>query len=329
MVLEHPARLGLLGEGAWGTAIAHLLATNGYDVLIWCHEQACADEINFKHTNSRYAPGISLPITLRATTSLKEIFEHSQIIFEAVPVQFLRTTLEQAKPFVQPNHHFVVLSKGIEAESLSLASQIITELYGNSTPITVLSGPSFSKDILAQQPTAVMLASQHQVWSHTIQKIVENNYLSTQISDDYLGVQACGAYKNVAALGIGIVEGAGYGANTQFLALMKSIEEMKLVVESFGGQPATAYSLAGIGDLTLTAFGGCSKNRKVGGLLGQGKRLDAILQETGIIPEGANTLVSLHKFSQKRGIGFPFSATIYGVVYEDKPASTLIDSLRR
>lgn len=238
-------------------------------------------------------------------------------------VQFLR----KHKKFVTPDHHFVVLSKGVETGSLLLVSQIITDLYGEATPISVLSGPSFSKDILVQQPTAVMLASQHQLWSRTIQKLVENNYFSTQISDDYLGVQACGAYKNVAALGIGIVEGAGYGANTQFLALMKSIEEMKLVIEAFGGHPATTYSLAGIGDLTLTAFGGCSKNRKVGGLLGQGKKLDAILQETGIIPEGANTLVSLQQFSQKRGIVFPLSAAIYGVAYENRPASTLIDQL--
>lgn len=320
--------LGVLGEGAWGTAIAHLLAHNGHDVIVWCHDQACVEDINIQHTNTRYAPNVVLPSSIRATTSLKEVFESSTTIFEAIPVQFLRATLKQAQPLVTKEHHVVVLSKGIESESLLLVSQLITDLFGKDFPSTILSGPSFAKDLIAQQPTAVMLASQHEVWSHMIQKLVDNTYFSTEISDDYLGVQVCGAYKNIAALGIGIIEGAGFGANTQFLMLMKSIEEMKQVITAFGGNPPTAYSLAGIGDLTLTAFGGCSKNRKVGGLLGQGKKLKTILNETGIIPEGANTLVSLHQFSQQKGIVFPLSAVIYDVVYENKPASMLIDCLR-
>lgn len=320
--------LGVLGEGAWGTAIAHLLARNGHDVSIWCHDQACANEINSQHTNSRYTPNVMLPASIRATASLEEIFAQSQTIFEAIPVQFLRATLKQAQPYVKKDHHMVVLSKGIESESLLLVSQLVTDLFGKDFSVTVLSGPSFSKDLIAQQPTAVMLASQHEVWSHSVQKLVENTYFSTQISDDYLGVQVCGAYKNIAALGIGIIEGAGFGPNTQFLALMRFLDEMKLVIQEFGGNAQTAYSLAGIGDLTLTAFGGCSKNRKVGGLLGQGKKLETILHETGMIPEGANTLVSLHQFSQQKGIVFPLSAAIYDVVYENKRVNTLIDYLQ-
>lgn len=313
----------ILGAGAWGTAIAHLLATNGHDVTMWCHEPELTEEINQKNTNSFYLPDVELPGNIRATASIQEALEGAHIIFEAIPVKYLRTVLEHARDFITHNQTWVLLSKGIEQESFLVPSQIIDDVMEYSVKKVALCGPSFAHDLVEAVPTGVMVASDDKKLAHAIALLLSNQYFSCTLSSDILGVQLCAALKNVFALTIGIAFGAQARDNTIALLLTRALAEMAEVIEVFGGNQETIYSLAGIGDLVLTCYGSLSKNFTLGKLLGQGSLLQDISSE-GIFPEGINTIQSLVKLAENKSLNLPIVQATYGFIFEDKSFTDLV-----
>jgi glycerol-3-phosphate dehydrogenase (NAD(P)+) len=319
--------VAILGEGAWGTAVATILAHNGYTVNLWCHDPGTAQTIMDTQYNVRYLPDIKLSTTIIPTQDLREALKNADYIFEAIPVQYLRSVVEQVKVHAAPCIPWVVLSKGIEQSTRMVASQIIRDIMGNTVEVAVIAGPSFAHEVAREEVTGFVVAAEKTLLAQTVAQMLINTYTTCVLSHDLYGIQLSSALKNVVAVGIGILQGAGYGSNTQALFLVRMFEVMKSLVESADGSSETVYGLAGLGDLVLTAYGSQSRNVMVGKRLGAGQKLQQILDETGAIPEGINTLKSLCALAQQCDLVVPLIHALQHVVAGDAPPSELVTFL--
>ena len=319
--------VAVLGGGAWGTAFATLLAENGHTVRLWCHEQEVASEINSAHENARYLPGTKLDDKIVATTSLQEALADVRWVFEVVPVQFLRGVLQQAKPYVTDEQVWVLLSKGIEQDTCMLPSAVLDDVLGTHVQQTTLSGPNFAKDLIEQIPTATTVAASSCEVGQELQQLLSNKYFRPYLSLDIMGVQIGGAIKNVLALAIGIAKGAGCKDNTVAYLLTRGLQEMASLTQHLGGKQETIYGLSGLGDLVLTSMGEHGRNMRVGMMVGQGKSLDDVLAETGIIAEGVNTVQSLHQIIAKAKLDLPICSGVYDILYGDQTIDGVIEGL--
>lgn len=321
--------MAILGEGAWGTAVATLLANNGYAVKIWCYHPEVVEQINLQHHNKKFLPGISLDQSIIATSDLKEALSDAQSVFEAIPVQFLRSVLQQAKPYCDPEQIWVVLSKGIEQDTLLFPTQIIDEVLGDSVQKALLMGPSFAKDVANKQITAVTVAAPDCDQAKALQQLLANDYFRPYISTDMIGVQVGAALKNLITLGVGMLDGAGYTDNAKAFLLTRGLHEMVQLATHLGGKQETLYGLSGVGDLVLSSMGSLSRNLEVGKRLGSGQSLEAILKETGYIPEGINTVQSVQQLLDKEKINLPICRGIYDVIFADVSLKQMLQSLMR
>lgn len=320
-------QITILGAGAWGTAIATLLADNGHSVLLWCHEPEVAQGINKNHSNQHYLPGILLSERITATADLKVALEGAEWIFEAVPVAYLRAILDQAKGWYSPIQKWVIMSKGIEQETLRLPTQIIDDVFGVHVRKAVVAGPSFAADVVRKQITGVVVASESCDDALMLQTMLANAYFRPYITTDILGVQIGSALKNVIALGIGMLKGAGYADNAQAYMLTRGLREIAQLAHSMGGKQETVYGLSGMGDLVLTSMGSSSKNMALGKLLGAGESLEQIAQRFGTLPEGLNTVKSIHRLTHRYKLTLPLCAGIYEVIFEQKPLNVMLQEL--
>lgn len=310
------SKITILGEGAWGTAIATVLAENNHEVLLWCHDKTVYENIIKNRCNTTYLPDIELSSLITPTTDLNYAVTHSSWIFEAIPVKFLRSVIMHIDPQTARNKQWCILSKGIEKNTLLFPAQIITELIGDY-PYVVLSGPSFAQELAHHQITAVIIASFQESWGIQAKELLENHYFRPYLSSDVIGVQIGGALKNVIALMIGVLSGAGYGDNTKAFIMTRGFQEIALLASACGAQKETLYGLSGIGDLIATTFGKLSKNTTTGVKLGEGQSLKTIIQQTGVLPEGINTLESVRQLVQKKNLRLPLLLGIYDVVFNN------------
>lgn len=304
-------KIAVLGEGAFGTAMACLIADCGSDVTLWCHDASVVHQIHEVRVNQRYMPGVCLIERVYPTDSLSHAVAQADIIFVSTPVKFLRSILQKAAPFYNEQQIWVFLCKGIEQESLMLPTQIADDVLGDMCNKAVVMGPSFARELISKQPTQVVIASDSQNIADQLQQLLQTSYFKASVSDDILGVQISAAYKNVIALGAGMLHGAGYGENIRAVLLTKGLHEMALLVETIGGTAETVASVAGMGDLVLTAYSTQSRNFIIGKRLGHGERLDTILHEMDAIPEGVTTAQALAMLSDEAEISLPISTAIY------------------
>lgn len=298
-------KIGVLAEGAWGSAVSDLIAKNGHEVLLWCYNKECATEINQQRTNSKYMPDLKFIDKITATTSIQEVFQNCDLIFEAVPVQFLRSVFESAKPYYQ-NQKIICLSKGIEEETLMFPSQIVQSVFGIDVELAVIVGPSFAKEVVSCDFTAVNCATQKKELFIELSRILNNDYFKIYYTQDLIGIECSAAIKNVIALAVGVVEGAGCGDDTKAIIITAGLAEIATLVAAIGGKKDTAYGLSGLGDLILTTTGKFSKNLAVGKRLGSGEKLSDILKTVQFTPEGPNSLKSVKDLSIKYGLNLPF-----------------------
>ena len=315
----------VLGDGAFGTAFATLLAHNGHQVTLWCYNKNVAEYILNNHINTKYLPNVQLKKNIIPTTSLEKALRND-FIFEAIPIAFMRSTLEQCKNYVQKNQHWILLSKGIEQKKLLLPSHIIKDIFSENISCTVLSGPSYAYDLAIQQPTKVMLAGQKELCKE-ISALLTNTYFSLETSEDIIGVQLVGALKNCIAVGVGLLDGAGYGANTQILFIMHMLEEIKIILHAYNCSEKTMYSFAGIGDIILTCFGKQSRNYKFGQLIGRGNNFEKTIQALEIAPEGINTLQSVQEITQKHMLKLQLLDALHATVFEKSDINKLTNIL--
>lgn len=305
----------VLGEGAWGTAIACLLAHNGHQVRLWCHHAELVDIINNTHTNERFLPGIKLDKKIRATTSLQEVIEGAEWIFEAIPVKFLREVITKAQSWIHADQKWIVLSKGIEQETLLFPSQIIDDVCKKKVKTAAVVGPSFAIDLAQQQLTAVSVAATDKQLALKVYKLMANHYFRPYVTTDIIGVQVGAALKNVIALGIGMLDGARYGDNTRAFVLTRGLAEIAHMSVMLGGKQKTVYGLSGVGDLLLSCTSTLSRNLMIGRELGKGKSLTTIGNHLETMPEGINTVQSLYQLLQKKDVAFPLFRGIYHMIF--------------
>jgi glycerol-3-phosphate dehydrogenase (NAD(P)+) len=320
-------KIGMLGGGAWGTALSNLVADNGYEVILWCYEQDVKDCITGKHINERYLPTVKLSPLIKPTNDIQELFSGSDIIFEAIPVPHMRSVLQMAKPYVQAQHHVVVLSKGLEQNTLLLPSQIVTDVVGAHVPVTALAGPSFAQDVAARAATAFDIAGTDSHVVCGLQKLLHNKYCRTYACDDLIGVQCGGAFKNVLALGLGILDGSSCVDNTKAFVFTRGLYEMALCAQALGGKLETLYGLSGVGDLVLTSMGQLSRNAYLGKCLGKGKTIDTVVQELGTVPEGISTVESVSQLAQRHNLDLPVFTGIHAMMQGKMTVQKFLEGL--
>jgi glycerol-3-phosphate dehydrogenase (NAD(P)+) len=317
----------ILGGGAFGTAIATVLAANNHSILIWCHEPETTNSINSLHENTHYLPGKKLSKNIQATSDLKTALAFGTLIFESIPVHYMRNIFIQAQPYITPEHKIVILSKGMENNTLLLPTQIIEEVLNTNIITAVLAGPNFAQELAEQKSSAATLASNNLKFAQYISMLTINDFFKLSLSDDRLGVQLCATLKNVITILIGIARGAGCGENTIAFLVTLGLKEIKKIITHFNGNPQTAYQLCGIGDLMLTALGTQSRNLKAGNLLGAGKTIQEVEQQLGILPEGINSTISIYQLCQKANLNLPLCKGTYDIIFNRLSMQSFITNL--
>lgn len=315
--------VAMLGEGAWGSSVATVLAHNGVAVDMWCHDPQVEDDIAVTRCNTRYLPDIQLAGAIKPSTDLRAVINDVEIIFVAIPVQYVRSVLQLVQT-VYSHQKFVVLCKGIEQSTHLFPSQIIREMFGTSVKSALVMGPSFAKDVANKQLTGVEIASEHGEFAREVRDLLDNDYFKTFYNQDVVGVEVGAALKNILALTIGMLDGAGYTDNTKAFIFTKMYEHMVAFAQVLGANKETLYGLSGLGDAVMTTYGGLSRNMRVGQQLGAGKNLTTILDETGYTPEGVNTVRALRGLSCNVGFKVPLLNCVEDVIDGKKTVQDLL-----
>jgi glycerol-3-phosphate dehydrogenase (NAD(P)+) len=326
------ANVAVLGAGAWGTALAKVLADKQNPTFLWSHTPALARSINERRVNERYLPSASLPPTLRATADLEEALHAAEIVVVVVPSHALRDVVVDARKFIPTNALLCSATKGIENDSLMLMSEVLMDVLGRDVEhrLTYLSGPSFAKEVAAGQPTAVTVAGKSAAETLVVQHAFATERLRVYSSEDVVGVEIGGALKNVVAIAAGALDGLGFGHNARAGVITRGLAEIARVAMAKGGSPLTLAGLSGLGDLILTCTGDLSRNRTVGFELGRGRTLEDILATLGHVAEGVKTAKSAYDLGRKLDVEMPVTTEVYKVLYEQKPAfQAVVDVMNR
>jgi glycerol-3-phosphate dehydrogenase (NAD(P)+) len=310
-------KIAVLGEGAWGSAIATILANNGYQVKLWCHASTVAQDIALNRSNSRYFKGIEFHNDIIPYTTIKDVCSNVSVIFVTIPVQYLRSVLLSIKPFIH-TQRVVMLCKGIEQKHFLFPTQIVQDVMGYNVSVGVIAGPTFATEIVEHRLSGAMVASYNESFFDEIRNVLQTDYFRLYESRDIIGIQACSALKNVAALATGMLVGGKYGDNTKAFFLTQFLKEISRFVVYCGGSVDTIYGLAGIGDLILTSYGPVSKNFQFGKRLAEGESLESILQKTDCIPEGVNTVHAVHEISKLKKLDLPLCNAIHELIHDSQ-----------
>jgi glycerol-3-phosphate dehydrogenase (NAD(P)+) len=310
------AKISVIGAGAWGSAIANLLADNGNLVNIFVKEKSAAQEINQNHKSFKL-PGIKLLDNIFATDDFKVSVEDSDFIFIVVPsiaVEQIIKKLAQNK--ISSSAVLVLCSKGIEEKSGKLFSQIIAENLENN--YAILSGPNFANEVALKLPTTTTIASSNKSAAQKITKLLQNNYFLPQISNDVITTQIAGAIKNILAIGCGIIEELKLGENAKAALLNQGINEITILAKKMGGKAHGLLTPAGFGDLFLTCSSKKSRNNSLGILIGQGKNPGEIMADQNKVYEGAKAAKSIVKLAKNHKINLPVCFAINKILYQNK-----------
>ena len=315
----------VLGGGAWGTAVASLLATNGFSVKMWCFEDSVVEDIISCRMNKKYFDGHVLDENIEVTASLSDAFADTKIVFVAVPVKFLHDTILSAKSYIKKDHEWVILSKGIFFGGVpQFPSDVLSNLLSFSPKMAVLSGPNFADQVFEKEFTQTVVASQDEVFGKKICSLCKNDYFYPIFSDDFIGVQVGGALKNVISFFLGVLKGAGYKENTIAAFLIAGIKEMSRFATIHGGQEKTIYGLAGVGDLMLGLIGKKNRNFHAGELIGRGETMSDISQNMSALPEGFNTIKTVYKMGEP----MPICEGLYKIVFEGASVKGVVSQLQ-
>lgn len=318
-------KTGVLGAGAWGTALAQMLASDGREVVIWAREAALVDEINTQRTNSVYLPGAKLGDNIRATNDLAEMAT-LDVMLSVTPAQHMGSVLS-----AMPGHprDLVLCSKGIEAGTGRLMNDVARDCAPGSA-IAILSGPTFAHEVVAGLPTAVTLACSGgvQQWDR-LSPVIARPAFRPYYSDDVTGAEIGGAVKNVLAIACGVVDGLGLGQNARAALIARGYAEMLRFGEVLGGQAETLAGLCGLGDLVLTCSSTSSRNFSLGKALGEGKSATELMADRRTVAEGAHTAPVLVELAARHGVAMPIVTAVYDLLKGDAPDQVVRGLLAR
>jgi len=316
--------IGVIGAGAWGTALAVTAQRAGRQALLWSHEPEVAQAINSQGRNSSYLPDMPLK-ALPATSDLAEA-ARSDTLLLVVPSQFLRPVCHQLRPLLRPGCPVVVCAKGIEAGSFAVMSELVAEELPDA-PLAVLSGPTFAIEVARGLPTAITLACADAALGQQLVEALGTPTFRPYLTDDVIGAEMGGAVKNVLAIACGVVEGKGLGDNARAALITRGMAELMRLAIAKGARPETCMGLSGLGDLMLTASSSQSRNYSLGFALGEGKSLQEILASRRAVTEGVATAASVLGLAAKLGIEMPICAAVEGLLYRNVGIDATIQGL--
>jgi glycerol-3-phosphate dehydrogenase (NAD(P)+) len=318
-------RCAVIGAGAWGTALADLLASNGHDTLIWAFEPDVAESINGNQEN-RFLRGARLSTALRASTQLPAVLQQAEFVLYATPSHHLRRIAKEGAACVRRDAVIAVATKGIERGTLDLMTSIV-ETENRARAVVGISGPSFASEVIARQPTAIVAASTSEDAALLTQAALSGAAFRVYTNDDVIGVELGGALKNVMAVATGIVEGVGLGFNSRAAIITRGLHEMTRLGVALGASASTFAGLAGLGDLVLTCTGALSRNRALGVELGRGATLEAALAGKETVAEGVFTTDSALELAKKYDVDMPIVAMVHRILFDGYPARDAVPDL--
>ncbi len=306
--------IGVLGAGTWGMALARMLSNSGHNVTVWSAIEKEIDEFSVtrRHPN---LPGMVIPEQIAFTKDIAQVCRDKEILLFAVPSPFVRSTAAKAAPYVIAGQIIVDVAKGIEADTLYTMTQIIEEEIGNpNVKLVALSGPTHAEEVAKDLPTTIVSACKDDLAALQVQEVFSNTCMRVYTNEDILGVELCGAMKNIMALGAGIAVGLGYGDNTKAALITRGMAEITRLGTAMGCDAHTFYGLAGIGDLIVTATSVHSRNNRCGMLLGQGVAPEEAIRQVGMVVEGINALPAAMRLAQMYRVEMPIVEAVNAVV---------------
>lgn len=319
-----------LGCGSWGGALGLALANKGFPVTMWHRngEVVQSMEDSRKHY---LVPSLHFPDNVSFTHDAASAIQNASTVIIAVPSQSIRHLLESLKDNFNSDQTIVNVSKGIEIDTLMTVSEVISNVLGESfRKIVTLSGPSHAEEVIQGHPTTLVSASVNSDAAHKVQALFSNEILRTYVNTDVTGVELGGSMKNVIAIAAGICDGIGYGDNTKAALLTRGIAEISRLGSAMGADLATFQGLSGVGDLIVTCLSKHSRNRKVGQAIGEGQRLDDILNEMQMVAEGVKSAKSVHQLRLKYEVSMPICEAVYQILFEEKdPKQSVTDLMTR
>lgn len=311
-----PLRAAVLGSGSWGTTFAMVMADAGCDVTLWGRDEVVARQIADEHRNTKYLPGVELP-AMSTTTDAAVALAGARVVVVAIPSQVARATLADLREHLEPDAVVVSLMKGIELSTDKRMSQVIAEALDIPLErVVVVSGPNLAKEIATRQPTATVVACTDESNAKVVAEACSNSYFRPYTNSDVVGVELCGAVKNVIALAIGMAQGRGFGWNTTATVITRGLVEITRLGRALGAQPETFAGLAGMGDLVATCASPLSRNHTLGKHVGQGMTLAEALVATGTTAEGVKSSRAVLELAQKHGVDMPIAAGVVAVLHE-------------
>ncbi|MFW6178091.1 MAG: NAD(P)H-dependent glycerol-3-phosphate dehydrogenase [Desulfohalobiaceae bacterium] len=321
-------RIAIIGAGSWGTTLANILAVKGHATCLWVREPELLGLMQEQKENPWFLPGVQLDPALGFSSELQEVVQGAEVLLMAVPCQYFRSVLVELKALLPAKPVLVCASKGIEVENLKAMSQVVQDELGDLNPgYACLSGPSFAKEVSKGLPTAVSLGCMDQDLGAWLQQALATQTLRVYLNSDCLGVELGGALKNVMALAAGITDGLGFGSGARAALITRGLAEMSRMGAAMGARQETFMGLSGLGDLVLTCTGDLSRNRQVGLSLGQGRKLQEILQGMRMVAEGVQTTRALHSLGQKLGVDLPITWQVYQILYQDQAPDKAVQEL--
>ena len=312
----------VLGAGSYGTSLAISLARNGANVVIWGHEPEHMARLEADRANHEFLPGIEFPQSLIVESDLEKAVQASRDLLVVVPSHVFGIVLNNVKPHLRDDSRICWATKGLEPETGRLLKEVANEALGEGYSLAVLSGPTFAKELAMGMPTAISVASPDNDFVADLQeKIHCSKTFRVYANSDFIGMQLGGAVKNVIAIGAGMSDGIGFGANARTALITRGLAEMTRLGVALGAQPETFMGMAGLGDLVLTCTDNQSRNRRFGLALGQGKDVDTAQDEIGQVVEGYRNTKEVYLLAERMGVEMPIVDQIYQVLYQGKDAN--------
>jgi glycerol-3-phosphate dehydrogenase (NAD(P)+) len=321
------ADIVVLGAGSWGTALAIQCARAGRPARLWGRDRAHVEAMARERTNRRYLPDVGFPDSLQLIGQLEAAIDGVDDVLIAVPSHSFRVLLTRLKPLLPAATRLCWATKGFELDSGKLPNEVAHEVLGSGRAVAVLSGPTFAAEVGAGLPTAMTIASPDADYAETLAHDLSSASFRAYTSTDITGVEVGGAVKNVLAIGAGLSDGLGFGANTRIALITRGLVEMTRLGVALGARRETFMGLAGLGDLVLTCTDNHSRNRRFGLALAQGAGVELALAEIGQVVEGYHAAAALRRVAAREHVVMPIAEGIYGVLYEQLPAEYVVRGL--
>ena len=318
--------IGVIGGGSFGSALADIIGTKGHPVLQWYRTAESAERFNATRENAKYLPGFPLSANINATDDLERVALSSTLLFMCIPSPHFRAVARRMGDWVQGHQIVVSTTKGIEAESFKLMTEIVRE-ETCCLKIGALSGPNLAKEIAAKTPSGTVIASRYEEVTLKVQEVLSGSYFRVYSNPDVFGVELGGVLKNVYAIATGLVAALKMGDNTRGMLITRGLAEMSRLAEKMGSNPMTFLGLAGVGDLVTTCTSPLSRNFQVGWHIGQGAGVEEALKRTGEVAEGVNTIRIVKEKAARLGIRMHILEGLHALLFEGKDLPTVLQQL--